>query len=58
MDSGDILTRAAFSKGRRLKSKFLLCAGLNDCGGCGLAASINRLTTILAAWTSSANLIC
>jgi hypothetical protein len=57
-DICNLITRAALSEERRLESAFLLCAGLNDCGGCGLAASINRPTTMLAAWTSSANLIC
>jgi hypothetical protein len=33
-------------------------AGLNVCGGCGLAPSIMRTTTMLTAWTSSACLIC
>jgi hypothetical protein len=31
---------------------------LNVCGGCGLAPSIMRPTKMLAAWTSSARLIC
>jgi hypothetical protein len=29
-------------------------AGLNICGGCGLAPSIMRTTTMLAAWTAIA----
>jgi len=33
-------------------------AGSNVCRGWGLASSIMRPTTILAAWTSIASLIC
>jgi hypothetical protein len=33
-------------------------AGLNVCGGCAVAPSIMRSTTMLTAWTSSACLIC